>query len=487
MSIKDIIKEELNKTFTTNGDNAFYSTGSSCLDFFIMIGSLHLNDIELINAFTKAYYENPLLAVKIIFYARDIRGGLGKRSYFRLLINYISHFMPEVAKQIISLVPKYGRYDDLFAFLYTDVEGDVISLIKKQLEEDKENKLNKKSISLLCKWMPSINTSNNTARKVARHLCDKLGLTCGEYRKLLSTLRKNIIIENNLRLKDYSFDYSKIPSQAFLKYKNAFMNNDKERYLEFINPVGEDTTGVIHTGTLYPYQVTKKALHADKDDELSLDAIWKNFDRSTYSDNTIVVRDGSGSMYCGLSNPLPIDVSTSIALLFSEQLTGEFKNTFITFSARPELVEVPEGTIVDKVKFCSTFEDCSNTNIEKVYELLLNVAKNKNVSKEEMIKRIIIVSDMQFDASENHCRMSTLQRFKSEYAKLGFELPSICFWNVANNVKNFTTTKTESGVIMVSGSSQHTIEQVMSGNFDSPYDYMINVLSKYSDIDSLIF
>ena len=146
-----------------------------------------------------AFNEDPKVALKILFYARDIRDGLGERNSFRLVLNTLGNLYPEVAKKLIPYIPQYGRYDDMLVLLNTPVKQNVISMIQNQLKEDMENKKNNMPYSLLAKWLPSINTSNQEAVSLANLICKELKMTKRQYRQTLSYLRKGMIVENNLR------------------------------------------------------------------------------------------------------------------------------------------------------------------------------------------------------------------------------------------------------------------------------------------------
>lgn len=547
MNALQAMKIQLNVARTENGDLAYKSTGSACLDFFSLCGGMRRNLEDLDKLFAKAYAENPVVSIKILFYMRNIRGGLGERNSFRVLLKELAKFYPEVAKQIIYAVPKYGRWDDLLVLLDTSVKDDAIALIKAQIEKDKEVMEKGKepstadtepsrtagTVSLLGKWLPSINTSSRESVVRAKIVMAALGMKAAEYRKLCSALRKEIkILEDNLRRKDYTFDYSKQPSQAMLRYKKAFMRNDEERYKSFLNKVVEQSEKLAHgeeipeeervklnTKTLYPYQIVApfmdgwegfKYLPAEK--ALPLEASWKALERGSFDSKTIVVRDGSGSMY-GSGDFAAINIATSLALLFAEQLGGAYKNSFITFSSKPELIQVPEtaDTLEKKLNFISKYDDCSNTDIGKVYRLILDVAKSRNVPKEEMIERVLIISDMEFDAAvtmsdtaanerarslseaslDRSCccssKESTFEFYKKEFEAAGYELPEIVFWNVEARDTHLPVTMNEKGVKLVSGASANIFADVVSGDLKvvTPYEFMLQILEPYSEFDKL--
>ena len=494
MSFIEITKEMLDVAFTENGDKAYKTTGSYCLDYFSLVGGMRFNFASALTNFMKAYKEDPILAIKILFFARDVRGGLGERNIFRFTFNSLCNFAPSVAKQVISYIPTYGRYDDLFSAYSTPVQNEVAEYIKEQLLKDVEAKKENRAISLLAKWMPSINTSSSETRVLAQKVASSLGMSKEEYRKTLSSLRKGLIIENNLREKDYTFDYEKVPGGAMFKYRNAFYKNDQERYEEYLDAVNKGEKKM-NSSTLYPYEVIRKLendFYFDEEDEkgmskqelASLNTIWNSFDRESIASKTIVVRDGSGSM---LDNEMVSanSVATSLALLFAERLEGEFKNKFITFSSRPQLVEVQGETIEEKYKFMTRYNDYTNTDIEKVYNLILKVYNSPKFSKEDALDRIVIISDMEFDCAVDS-NDSTFEVFKKKFEDLGYKLPEVVFWNVRARSTHVPVKMNEENVKLVSGASSSIIDMVTKNEAYNPYDMMIKCLEKYSCFDSIV-
>ena len=505
MNVFEAIKEQLNATHTENGDLAYKSSGSACLDFFSLCGGMRRNLSDLEKLFAKAYGENPVLAIKILFYMRNIRGGLGERNGFRVLLKELAEFYPETARRIVYAIPEYGRWDDLLVLLDTPVKDEAVALIKNQLEKDR-NAIGSAGVSLLGKWLPSINTSSKESVASARVLMAALGMKAVEYRKLCSALRKEIkILEDNLRRKDYTFDYSNQPSQAMHRYRKAFLRNDGERYNAFLKKaveqaeklargeeIPDDEKVKLNVKTLYPYQLVAPFINAcgvnrlTAEEELPLEAGWKLLDRGQFDSRTIVVRDGSGSMY-GSGDFAAINIASSLTLLFAEQLGGAYRNSFITFSSEPRLVQIPEkaDTLKKKLNYVSKFNDCSNTDIGKVYDLILKVSKKGRVPKEEMIERILIISDMEFDACAEGA--STFEHYKSKFEKAGYELPEIVFWNVEARHAHLPVTMNEKGVKLVSGASANIFANVVSGDLKvvTPYDFMLQMLEPYAEFDKV--
>ena len=487
----DQLKNEANYTTTENGALTHISTQSHCLDLFATIGALRTASIDdILNRFYKAYAEDRDLAMKILFYARDIRGGLGERDVFRVILSGLGVSHPESVNKNLAYIPEFGRWDDVLCVMNrSKCEKAVLDLISLQLSKDglAYNEERYGDISLLAKWLPSINTSNKNAVRMAKHIAKSLHYSDRLYRKTLSALREKIrIIENNLREKDYTFDYSKQPSKAMLKYRKAFIRNDRERYDAYLEAVAAGKT-TINTGTLYPYDIVREALKGtdewgdcygdfiSEQERKSLDVSWNALEDFTNSSNSMVILDGSGSMYCGYGAKLrPIDVAMSLAIYFAEHTTGYFHNHFITFSAYPKVVEINGADIVDKVRYCAKFNDCSNTNLASTFDLLLKTAVKNNVPQSELPETLYIISDMEFDCCRD-ADVTNFQYAKKAFEKAGYKLPNIVFWNVCSRNDQQPVTQNEQGVALVSGSSPRVFQMVISGETD-PYKYMESVI-----------
>ena len=434
---------------TENGDVAYYSSGDYLVDLLSLIGASRSNPSQCRPLFKKAFSLDKERALSLLLYARDIRGGLGERAVFRTLYHDLAIDNPDLAVKIIPLVIEFGRYDDLFVLIGTKSEPALIELIKKTLEEDLASPDG--SVSLLSKWMPSINASNPKTINLARHLAKALGLSNAEYRKILSELRKGRIVENNLRTMDYSFDYQSVPAQAFHKYRAVFERNDGARYHDFIDKAlkGE---AKIRTEGLYPYQIVPNYFEFDRLNELekaAMESKWQAMkDGLPDLSGTIVVRDGSGSMMC--DNGFPDRVATSLAILFSEYLKGPFKDSFITFSSHPEIVRFQEGmSLYDKLEEIHRYDDVSNTDILKVYRLILELE-----TIAQPIKRVLIISDMEFDQGAEN--VPTYETFKSMFEEKGLPLPQVIYLNVNSHGIRFSATK-EDNVLLLSGASRNLV------------------------------
>ena len=473
------LKAEANRTFTENGAVTNRSTLSDCLDLFSTVGALRWADNrEIINRFLRAYEENSDLAVKTLFYARDVRGGLGERRVFRVILKWLAGNHPESVCKNIPYIAEYGRFDDLLTLMNTACEKAMLSCIEEQLKTDLEAlETEGAEVSLLGKWLPSVNTSNADSVATAKRIARALGMTDAEYRKALSALRARIrIIENNLRERDYTFDYSKQPSKAMFKYRKAFLRNDKERYTEFLEKV-ERGEATLHADTVYPYELVEPFLKRHRvsaEEVATLNATWASLPDFAGDENALAVVDTSGSMY-GYYDPSPASVAFSLGLYFAERNKGAFANHFITFSETPRLIELKGNTFYDRLRYATSFNEVANTNIEATFDLVLNTAVKNHLPQSELPKRLIIISDMEFDCCTKDASLSNFENAKAKFSAHGYELPRLVFWNVASRNLQQPVTMNEEGVMLVSGCTPRLFSMVAS-DAASPYALMLEIL-----------
>lgn len=474
------LKQESNKTFTENGAVTYSSTLSDCLDLFATVGALRReSEEEIVSRFMRAYTENKDVAMKLLFFARDIRGGLGERRVFRTIIRWLSCNETESLRKNLHYIAEYGRFDDLMILFGTPLEKDMLEYIKTQLYSDLEGMENGGDVSLLAKWLPSVNASNAETKKLAKKVARFLQLDDAAYRKLLVRLRAHIrIIENNLRERDYTFDYEKQPSKAMFKYRNAFIRNDGERYNEFLNKASCGEVK-LNTNVLTPYEIITPFFKRNVSDEErnSINTTWNALEDFTNDENALAVIDGSGSMYGGVE-PIPATVALSLGIYFAERNKGAFKNHFITFSENPQLVEIKGEDILDKVRYCHDYDEVANTNIQKVFELVLNAAKKNNVPQAELPKRLYIISDMEFDYCADDANLTNFEYAKKLFEDAGYKLPEVVFWNVSSRNRQQPVTKNEQGVLLVSGCTPRLFSMIADGSISdmAPYEFMMEVL-----------
>ncbi len=478
------IKNELNVSTTENGAKGYLTTNKAIVDFNFKISSYrNKSENNIVVDFKKVYYEDPQLALKYIFYVRDIREGLGERRLFRICIKEIIN---QLDTRVFDWIAEYGRYDDLFVFFGTKLEDQMITYVYNQLINDMNNCINNKSVSLLAKWMPSIKTSSKESMMMAKKFINGFNkfnqedkITNKDYRKTLSKLRSYIdVIEKKQCANEWDkINYSTVPSIANLKYKDAFMRHDKTRriaYLESLE-IGEVK---INSSVTFPHNIVSKYNIRDNKD-IALEEMWKALPNYVNGNsNTIVVRDGSGSMTWSSNNGIKaIDIATALAIYFSERCEGAFKDKFITFSSKPELISFEKyKTLQDKLKLCSTYNDCSNTDLKKVFDLILKTAVTNKLTQEE-IPTLLIMSDMEFN---NACIEDPDEKLFTTIAKTfanyGYKLPKLVFWNICSRTNTIPITQNELGVILVSGYSPAICKMILQEEND-PYKALLNILN----------
>ena len=475
--LKNQLDDKYNVSVTENGAIGYRTTTHPLLDLNFAVASLRSeSEQKITKMFRSAFVEDPELAIKWLFYARDVRGGLGERRLFRVILEDLCFTYPEVADKILSLIPIYGRYDDLIQLATGEwkYRDKVVDILKAQLESDLAQMEIGRPVSLLAKWMPSVNAGKN-ARESALMIADSMRLTENQYRRKLSKLRKYIdLVESHMCAGDWSgIEYSKVPSRAALIYKDAFMKHDSDRYSEYIAQV-EEGSAKINAGTLYPHDIVARyspSARVSRALDPALEAMWKALPEVDLAGKQmLVVRDGSGSMSwqnAGKSNVNCLTVATALTIYFAERTTGEFKNKFITFSARPKLIDLLGcDTLHDKLIKTYAEDDCSNTDLYKVFTLILDTAVSANMDQSEMPENILIFSDMEFDGHKFDWDTRLFEVISDQYAQHGYKIPRLIFWNLNSRTETIPVIKNELGLVLTSGYSVQAGKMIMSGELD---------------------
>ena len=472
---------DANKTTTENGAAAYKSTCDGVLDFFYHAPAKRGQTDEINALFFKALSENAKLATKALFYIRDIRGGQGERETFRLGLRMLRKERPSIFKAVLPFVAEYGRWDDIIEFVD---DSDVVELVEKQLEQDGLSMINQKSMSLLAKWMPSINTSSRKTVALARKWAKAMEISEKTYRQLLSNYRECIgVLEVALSNNEWKeINYSAVPSKANMLYKNAFKKHDLERYEAFIAAAVKGEAK-INSGTLYPYDIIHNYQTMDLVDN-SLEALWNQLPNYASSDkNAIVVADVSGSMY-----GKPLEVCLSLAIYIAERNQGAFKDKFITFSKTPTIQSLVGDSLREKYVNLKQADWQLSTNIEAVFNLLLDTAVKYNCPQSELPEAVFIVSDMEFDSCIVSAGATNFEIAKQNFDLAGYTLPKIIFWNVDSKGKQAPVEKNEQGVYLVSGCSPSVFEKAINASAQTPMEMLLEILSneRYAPLDTAL-
>ena len=471
--------DEINIGLTQNGAVKHNTTKSAVLDMFALCGAYRRrSDADCIIAFANAYEENPILALKCLFYLRDCRGGQGERRFFRVCFRWLANKHPEAAERNLINISEYGRWDDLiYATVETKVERLALAIVAKQLALD----ISCKTPSLLGKWMPSENASSKETKRVANIVRQALGMTHKEYRQTLSELRTKINIVEKLMSQNRwdEIEFDKIPSKAGLVYKNAFARRDliAKKYADF----AKDETKTVNASTLYPYDVAHKAFgaysqKADSTDRLMIQKYWDALPNyyGENEENGLAIVDTSGSM-----SGQPLEAAVSLGAYIAEKAHGPFAGHFITFSSKPELIKFEGVDITDKFMRARRASWQMNTDLKAVFDMLLRVAKQNDTKVEDMPERLYIFSDMEFDGclslgyNDTEGKVNTLlENIAKEWAAVGYELPKVVFWNLDARTQNIPALGGRFSY--VSGLSPVMIQTILSGK--DGYDLMLEKL-----------
>lgn len=468
------LQKEFNYTLTENMALTYKSTLDDVLDLFYHAPAKRGQNID--SLFANAYSANALLAIKIMFYTRDVRGGQGERQLFRDMLAWVYKNDQRAFNAVASLVPEYGRWDDLLQFVDSDVVRRlVIAQFVADMKSDRP--------SLLAKWMPSENTSSAATKALAAKWRVILGLTPRQYRTRLSLLRRRInVLERLMSAREFgAIDYSTVPSNAGLRYRKAFSRQDAERYVAYLESVKKGEAK-INAGTLYPYDLTRTYIDYGSKEDTTVELQWSALPNyADTDDNVLVMCDVSGSMYSGMSNIRPIDISVSLSIYIAERNKGEFHNNFISFTDVPRLITLKGNTLLGKVR--QVLNDVGyNTNIQAAFDLVLETAIRNRVSAEEMPKYIIVVSDMEFDSVGHGTNFEVIKR---KFERAGYTMPKLVFWNVNSRKEQVPVLGDEKDVYLVSGASPSVFKSVVTAKAVTPYEMMLEVLNaeRYTAID----
>lgn len=469
MSFMDDLEIETGVTLTENGGLALSTTGDKLLNLFAVLGALRSRPTDVIDKFIDAYNEDADLATKMAFYGRDVRGGLGERAVGRIMLNVLALKNPAVVSANLKNIVEFGRWDDLFVLFGTLCEDDMLSLVRTQLADDVDAMLNNENISLLAKWMPSINASSKNTVALANRLAKALDLTSKQYRKTLSALRKYIdVTEVKMSANKWTdIDYKAVPSNAMSNYGSAFARHDYEGFSRYMDAV-KSGDAKINAATLYPYNVIEALERSSRD---VAEAQWRALPNYVEGDNNfLIMADVSGSM-----SGRPMYTSVGLAIYFAERNHGVFANKFMTFTDVPRIVDVTGDNLFEK--YCSVTDHVGyNTNLEAAFDAILSTAVRTKCPQEDLPKALVIISDMEINAWHGGSLTFT-EEMRKRFAEAGYEMPKLVYWNVDSRKDTFLASKNDPNAILVSGQSASTFKNLIKGIDLSAYEIMVETLN----------
>lgn len=459
-----------NLTLTDNGMTALKSSKSALVDLFFAIGSAR--KIDLTSQFKRALSEDRDLAIRIVLHARDAREGMGERATSRsLLRNFLSS--PESvsydeARNIAEVLANVGRFDDLLhIYIDTPYENTMFQLYHAELQ--------KKNL-LAVKWAPRESSRDSRRRDYAKAFRKYLNISPRHYRRMLSRL--NDVVENKMSARRWNeIDYNGVPSIAAARYQNAFKRNDGRRYETYVNSLVKGEGGAkINAGAIFPHDVVKSALNGNNTVATEQ---WKSLPDFINDISFLPLVDTSGSMttYIDNSSTRVIDVAIALGLYCSEQNKSAFRDRMLTFDAIPKWHTVDTNrTLKDRVVDVFGLPWGFNTNLNKALDMILSVAIKNEVSSDDMPNALLILSDMQFDASGSNTAFTMIEK---KYDAAGYKMPTIIWWNLLAAGNHTPVKFNQNGTVLISGYSPAIMKSVFSGDLKNitPYTMMHTAVS----------
>lgn len=468
----DAARPNLAMSRTANGMRALASTANSLVDLFSSIGAMRGQNV--IPAFEAAMIANPDVAIRIAQWARDVRGGSGERQLFRDILLYLERNYTAllVESNLLRNTAQIGRFDDLLIFQPNSLcEIAAFEIIKEALVAGN---------GLAAKWMP---------RKgdVAVRLRAFLGMSPKQYRKTLVGL--TTVVETAMCAKNWNeINFSHVPSVAMSNYMTAFHKNAPEAFAAYKAAlVRGDKSVKINAAAVYPYTIVEMiGGHHDlsgysrgegyfkRQNLVIAEAMWAALPDYMDDSNVIAVVDNSGSMGALVSGSSTScgTVAASLGMYTASKSKGAFRDLSITFNDTAAFVQ-HKGNLIDRLRaVCSA--DWGSTNLNSVFNLILNHALQNRVPEDDMPKIILIMSDMQFNA-DRRFDDSAQQMIRRKYEAAGYAMPTVVYWNL-NESGNKPVRFNERGVGLVSGFSPAIMRSILSAKNVSPESLMLEAV-----------
>lgn len=484
---------------TENGALSFPTTDDARLDlFFKTVRGINVTDLyQLIE---KSWEISKRDTLRTMFYVRDCRGGKGEKKIFWHFMIWLWDNHREYFINNMHCVPHYGSFKDLKRIMEShDEDGSlmcvartavggalsktVISFWCDVIKKDTESMDSGNPISLAAKWIPIQDT----------RFCKEMGLTHKNFRKAIRALRDKLdIVECKMSANEWEkITFERVCSLSMKKYSSSFKKHCEERFSEYLKSVkkGEKKMNV---SQLYPSDISRELLNeptAASCDEETLNIAWEQLllkTRKNLSSKFLCVVDTSGSM-----NGMPLQVAVSLGLFLSELYPeSTFYRKFITFSNSPKLQTAEGNTLKERIMNISKSEWSMNTDLQKVFDLVLSSSK-----PEDHPDVLIILSDMQFDEAvkENRSQcwgiqeeenekkeeLTNLAAIEEKYKKAGIKRPKLIFWNLREGTVDFPANTSTPNCALVSGYSPSILETLLDTGDITPMNVFRRTIDSY--------
>ncbi|KAL2463609.1 hypothetical protein Fot_53265 [Forsythia ovata] len=366
--------------------------------------------------------------------------------------------------------------DEKYRFLHDMISDFFVELLKADLENLSSGNLSK--ISLAAKWCPSVDSSYDKATLICESIARKMFPKDSEYEgieeahyvyRVRDRVRKEVLVplHKALELPEVFMSanewnvlpYNRVASVAMKNYKELFFTHDSERFREYLDKV-KSGNAKIAAGALLPHEIIGE-LNDEESGEVA-ELQWKRMVDDMLKKgklrNCLAICDVSGSM-----SGIPMEVSVALGVLVSELSEDPWKGKLITFSANPELQEVKGDTLKAKTEFVRNMDWGMNTNFQKAFDRILDVAVEGKLSEEQMIKRVFVFSDMEFDQASEKPWETDYQAIQRKFREKGYQnVPEIVFWNLRDS-RSTPVLANQSGVALVSGFSKNLLTMFLEG------------------------
>ena len=471
------IESFTNETTTENGAITYKSSLNKIVDLFFS-GAVSAEE-QIKSMIANALQEDTLLALKVSFYLRDAREGQGKRDVIRALIDVLAKSKPQLLTAILPFIPIIGRWKDVFENMSV-YDATQLALIRKMIEVGKEDPT---VVGLMCKWMPRKGENAVILTKL-------LGLSPKEYRKFI--VGNSNTVEQLMCAKEWnSINFEQVPSVAAKIYQKAFMRNSNT-YADYVASLVKGEAKV-NASVLYPHEICKSMIARNGNNDV-LDAQWDalpNYMEGSEARNVFPVIDTSGSMECvAYGSTSCMDVAVGLGIYLAQRNEGAFKNVWCNFSTSPKIYQLPEGKLSTAVGGIDYRNWSMSTDLNAVFDLVLNTAKRNEVPESDMPKTILILSDMEFNsACGRYGSTSNFNKIREQYKYEGYEMPLVVFWNISSRSGNSPVRFDETGAVLVGGYSPVIMKEVLSGKITgmTPEKFVISAVgARYNYLDSIV-
>ncbi|PHT65227.1 hypothetical protein T459_29652 [Capsicum annuum] len=521
--------------FTENGSATFLSTGNPCLDFFFHVVP-DTPPQELLQRLQLSWKRNALIILKLICNLRGVRG-IGKSQkegfYSAALWLHKHHpttlgdevrmkeekkwlkkkgkgFLEGLKEKKDSGIPKrktnvvqwektldkadkfLDRYahDYNFHYLYEKVSGFFVDALWEDMELYNEGRFHE--LSLAAKWCPSLDSSYDRSLLMCESIGRKLfppdqymDLEDSHYAyRVRNSLRKEVLVPLRKVLeipevyicanKWEELPYKHVPSVAMRMYMNLFYKHDKKRFEQYLKDVESGKT-TIAAGALLPHEIIASLQNSTGPEvaELQWNRMVDDLAKKGKLTNCMAICDVSGSM-----RGTPMEVCVALGLLISEISEEPWKGKLITFSTDPEFHIVKGKRLSQKTNFISKMNWDGSTDFQKVFDKILEVAVRGNLREEQMIKRLFVFSDMDFDQASASPWDTDYQVIRRKFKRKGYNrVPEIVFWNLRNSRATPVPSK-QQGVALESGFSKNLVTSFLEeGEILSPEAVMMQAIS----------